>query len=181
MWRGDYIPYFKINSPIFCWPFFFEEYFNPQVRINKMRNEDTVDYHISPSKLTSRIHPLISLCTPKSFFSPEYFLKFFSNLYIYTTNHGCWMASGILHHFCTFRQAKLSPRQKETTYFTRTTFSENLFFPIFTSIIKFHHLSSIYLFGFCFVVPQFRFTHAEVWRFFNLINSIFIKKYIVQE
>ena len=48
-----------------------------------MVNEHTVDYHPSPSELTSRIHPLIFLWTPKGFiFSPEYFLNFFSNLYI---------------------------------------------------------------------------------------------------
>ena len=48
---------------------------NPQVKINKMVNEHTVDYTPpSPSELTSRIHPLIFLWTPKEFiFSPEYF------------------------------------------------------------------------------------------------------------
>ena len=131
MWRGDYIPYFKINSPIFCWPFFFEEYFNPQVRINKMRNEDTVDYHISPSKLTSRIHPLISLCTPKSFFSPEYFLKFFSNLYIYPTNHGCWMASGILHHFLHIPPSKTLPQAEGNYLFHQNNIFWKSIFPHF--------------------------------------------------
>ena len=59
------------------------KYLNHQVRINKMVNEHTADYHPSPSELTSRIHPLIFLRTPKGFiFSPEYFLNFFSNLYI---------------------------------------------------------------------------------------------------
>ena len=43
--------YFKINSLIFCCPIFFEEYLNPLVRINKMVNEHTVDYHPSLSKL----------------------------------------------------------------------------------------------------------------------------------
>ena len=47
-----------------------------------MVNEHTVDYHPSPSEFTSRIHPLIFLWTPKEFISPEYFLNFFSNLYI---------------------------------------------------------------------------------------------------
>ena len=46
---------------------------NPQVRISKMVNEHTVDYHPSPSELTSRIHPLIYLWTAKGFiFCPEY-------------------------------------------------------------------------------------------------------------
>ena len=68
-----------------CMKFFSDicmKYLNPQVRINKMVNEHTVDYHPSPSELTSRIHPLIFLWTPKGFmFSPECFLNFFSNLY----------------------------------------------------------------------------------------------------
>ena len=53
------------------------------------RNILFVDYHPSPSKLTSRIHPLVFLWTSKRFISPEYFLKFSSNLYIYPTNNGC--------------------------------------------------------------------------------------------
>ena len=43
-----------------------------------MVNEHTVDYHPSPSELTSRIHPLIFLWAAKGFiFSPECFLNFF--------------------------------------------------------------------------------------------------------
>ena len=43
-----------------------------------MVNEHTADYHPSPSELTSRIHPLIFLWTPKGFiFSPECFFNFF--------------------------------------------------------------------------------------------------------
>ena len=61
---------------------FFEEFLNPQARINIMLNEHTVDYHPSPSELTSRIHPLIFLWTPKEFSSLKYILNFFSNLYI---------------------------------------------------------------------------------------------------
>ena len=80
--RGAYFPYFKINAPIFCSFIFFKECLNPQVRINKMVNEYTVDYHYSPSGFTSRIYPLIFLWTPKGLMSPEYFLNFFSNLYI---------------------------------------------------------------------------------------------------
>ena len=58
------------------------KYLNPQVKINKMINEHTVNYHSSPSELTLRIHPLIFLWTPKGFiFSPKCFLNFFSNLY----------------------------------------------------------------------------------------------------
>ena len=59
-----------------------ENYLNSQVRINKMVNKHTVDYHPSPSQLISRIHTLIFLWTPKGFISPESFLNFFLNLYI---------------------------------------------------------------------------------------------------
>ena len=54
MRRGAYIPYFKSNAAIFCCPFFFEEYLNLQVRINKVVNKHTVDYQPSLSELTSR-------------------------------------------------------------------------------------------------------------------------------
>ena len=47
-----------------------------------MENKHTLDYRSSPSELTSRIQRLIFLWTPKGFISPEYFLNFFSNLYI---------------------------------------------------------------------------------------------------
>ena len=42
----------------------------------------TVDCHPSPSELTSMIHPLICLWILKRLISLEYFLNFFSNLYI---------------------------------------------------------------------------------------------------
>ena len=73
---------FQNQCPIFCCLLFPENYLNPQVRIKKMVNEHTVDYHPSPSQLISRIHPLIFLWTPKGFISPESFLNFFLNLYI---------------------------------------------------------------------------------------------------
>ena len=76
------MPYFKINAPIFCCPLFSENYLNPQVKINKMVSKHTVYYHPNPSQLTSRIHSLIFLCTPKRYISPEFFLEFFLNLYI---------------------------------------------------------------------------------------------------
>ena len=49
-----------------------------------MVNEHIFDYHSSPSELTSRIHPLIFLWTPKEFISPEYLLNFFFKL-VYPT------------------------------------------------------------------------------------------------
>ena len=75
-------PISKSTPPIFCCPLLFEEYLNPQIRINKMVQEHTVDFHPCPSKLILRIHLLIFLSIHKEFISPEYFLNFFSNLYI---------------------------------------------------------------------------------------------------
>ena len=45
-----------------------------------------------------------------------------------------------------------------------------------TSFDKFHHLCNLYIFGSYFIMQQFSFKHAEVWRFFNLTNKIFTKK-----
>ena len=86
MCRGAYIPYFKINAPIFCCSIFLEECLNPQFRINKMLNEHTVDYQPSPLELTSRIQPLIFLWTSKGFISQEYFLNFSQTC---ISHHGC--------------------------------------------------------------------------------------------
>ena len=81
--------HFLLFHLFFCC--FIKECLKPQVRINKKINEHTVDYHPSPSSLTSRIHHLIFLWTPKGFISPEYFLIFFSNLYI--SHHDWWKIS----------------------------------------------------------------------------------------
>ena len=80
--RGAYISYFKINVTIFCCLLFSEYYLNPQVRINKMINKHTVDYHPSPSQWSFRIHSLIFVWTPKVLIYAESFLNFFLNLYI---------------------------------------------------------------------------------------------------
>ena len=80
--RVVYIPYFKIDDPIFWYSIFFKECVNPQVKINKMVNEHIVDYQPISAALTSRIFPLIFLWIPMGFISPEYFLNFFSNLRI---------------------------------------------------------------------------------------------------
>ena len=73
---------FQNQSPIFCCPFFSENYLNPQVKINKMVNKYIVDYHPSPPQLISRIHTGIFLWTLKGFISSESFLNCFLNLYI---------------------------------------------------------------------------------------------------
>ena len=64
------------------WKLSSENYLNSQVRINKMVNKHTVDYHPSSSQLTSKIYPLRFLCTPRGFIFSESFLNFFLNLYI---------------------------------------------------------------------------------------------------
>ena len=102
----------------------------------------------SLSQWTSRIHPLIFLWTPKGFISPETFLNFFLNLYIppwlrksfkfmvkITGKYICESKKWI----CSFLLAPpskplpqvliITPRLRETTYSSRTVFSENLFFP----------------------------------------------------
>ena len=67
--KGASISYFRISIPLFCCPLFFEEYLNPRVRINKIVNKHSVDYHPNPSELTSRIYPLIFLQTSQGFIS----------------------------------------------------------------------------------------------------------------
>ena len=133
---------------IFCCTLFSEKYLNPQVRINKMENKHTVDYHPNPSKLTSMIHPLIFLWIPKGFVSPESFWNFFLNLYI---TPWLWksfkfkvlriLANTFVGqkiksvYFYSCLQAKLFsrflsllPRQNKITHSSRTAFSEDLFF-----------------------------------------------------
>ena len=80
VWGGTYIPYFKINAPVFCCPLFSENYLIPLVRINKMVNKDTVDYQPSSSQLTLKIHPLM-LRSWGVYFS-IIFLEVFLNLHI---------------------------------------------------------------------------------------------------
>ena len=77
VWRGACILYFKIIVPIFCCPFFSENYLNSQVIMNRLVNKHTGEYHPSPSQLTLRILPLMFLRTPKRFAFPESFLNFF--------------------------------------------------------------------------------------------------------
>ena len=72
--RGTWVPYFKINTPCFCYPFFFEEYLNSQVA------------HPNPSGLTSRIHSLIFLQTPEGFVSLQNICLIFSQTCI--SHHG---------------------------------------------------------------------------------------------
>ena len=116
-------PLFQNQCPIHCCSLFSENYLNSRVRINKMVNEHTVDYHPSPSQLTSRIHPFIFIWTPKRFVFPESFLKFSFNLFIQPWLRknfkfmvlrlpaNTFMSQKIeFVHFYSCSQAKLSPR-----------------------------------------------------------------------
>ena len=84
MCRGTLIP-FQNQGPLFLLPpLFFEEYLNLQVRINKMVNKISVNYHPSPSELTSWIH----------------FLKFYWLSMTLSLQNICWIFSEtcIFHH-----------------------------------------------------------------------------------
>ena len=48
IYKDASIPYFKINTPFFWCPLFFEEYLNPQIRTNKTVDKHSVDYHPIP-------------------------------------------------------------------------------------------------------------------------------------
>ena len=131
----------------FCCFIFFEECLNPQVRLV---NKHIVDSHISPSEFTPRIHPLIFLWSPKGFISPEYFLDFFSNLYIppwlrksfkFMTLR--WLENTFLSQknwICSFLLISPSktlpqvyiittPNRRKLPISSKTKCSENLFFP----------------------------------------------------
>ena len=90
MCRGTYISYLKTETPIFYCLLFLEEYINPQV--NKIVNKNTVDYHHSPSELTSTMHPLIFLWTPLGFIALEY-ISIFCQTSIF--HHECEKSYGV--------------------------------------------------------------------------------------
>ena len=133
-------------SPILYCPLFSENDLNPQVRINKMVNKHTVDYHPIPSQLISRIYPLIFLWIPKGFISQESFLNFFVNLYIppWLWKSFKFIVLWLLQiHFSIkifklfdFTHAPninltkfllLSPKQMRIAHSPRTAFSEDIF------------------------------------------------------
>ena len=120
-------------------------YFNPQVRISKMLTKDNLDYHPSPSDLSSRIHCIIFLWISKGFISPEHFLNFLSNLYIPLRLQKSFK---IITEFETFVSQKLNlfilthaPKQNSSSGFhhqhsrqkklhiSKTRLFEHLFFP----------------------------------------------------
>ena len=130
---------------------------NPQVRISKMVNEHTVDYHPSPSELTSRIHPLIYLWTAKGFiFSPEYFLNFhgvkiirnLSQVLTITTSGRRKLPISSTQRFLCFFSA-----EREEDHGAEKITKIKLERVLVTSSDKFRQFCNHYFFGFCSVVP----------------------------
>ena len=77
-------PISKSTPSLFGCSLFSKEYLNPQVKINKMVNQHSVDYRTSPSGLPSEIHPIIFLQTLKGFISLQIFISF-SRKPVYST------------------------------------------------------------------------------------------------
>ena len=98
-----------------------------------MINEHTVDYHPSPSEFTSRIHPLIFLWIPKGFISPEYFLNFFSNLYIpiWLQESFTFMVLRLLKNTFVSQKTEVAPQAKLSRRFLSSPLQaeENYLFP----------------------------------------------------
>ena len=80
--RGAYISCFKITA-LFSAALIFQRIHQPSGWPRSTKWETNILWITtpSPSELTSKIHPHI-FWIPKGFISPEYFLIFFSNLYI---------------------------------------------------------------------------------------------------
>ena len=72
-YKGTSIPHFKINAPFSFCPL---QYLIACISINKMVKEHTVDYHPSPSVLTSRIHRFIFTWTLKALPLSKTFVEF---------------------------------------------------------------------------------------------------------
>ena len=70
--------YFRIKAPFFCCPLFCKEYLSPQVMVQEIVKEHSVDYHPSHS----RIHCLMYLKNG---------CRIFSETCI--SHHGCWKFS----------------------------------------------------------------------------------------
>ena len=145
------------------WKYRSKELLKPQIRIDRMVNKNTADYHPSPSQSISRIHPVIFLWTPKGFISPEFFLNFFLNLYIPPKLRKSFKFMVLIllankyisdpkNRICSFLimpQAKPSPRvlslppmQKEITHSFQTAFFEGLCF-IYQKVVRITELTKL--------------------------------------
>ena len=131
--RGAYIPYFKVNSTIFCCPFFSENHLNPQVRIKKM----VIKINYWPLYL--RVEKL--------------------NLFIFTHNLKQDSTPSFYHYSPVKRKLPIPPKQhflkifflsrKEgrDEYGAETISKIKPTRALITSYDKFHHLCSLYNFG----------------------------------
>ena len=115
-------PLFQNQCPHFLlsalfWKLFSENYLNPQVRINKMVNKHTVDYHPSPSQIPARVHPFIFLWTQEGVYLSRIFLEFFLNLYIPPFHSKKWICLFyLMHPSKTLPQVFIITRQAEGDY-----------------------------------------------------------------
>ena len=69
-------PLFQNQISFILLPLFFKEYLHPQVRVNKMLNKHSANYHSSPSGLSSRIHPPIFLKSLHASYLSKIFVQF---------------------------------------------------------------------------------------------------------
>ena len=132
------------NFPL---PFFFGEYLNPHVRINKLINEHTVYYHPTPSGLTSRISPHISIDSlgiylfrifAEFVLKPVYPTMVGDDFQVYggkITGKCICESKNWIYSFLLYAPNKTRPqilftlRQKEITHFFQAVFFENIFSP----------------------------------------------------
>ena len=132
--------HFKINAPIFCYPFIFD--------FRNLRSGSTkwqmnilsittlvfrINFKDTPCHISMEFYRDFSRIFLEFFLKPIYPTIVMEKFQIY----GVKITGIKIHcdskiesvHFCSCPQANLYPSQKEINHFTRTAFSENLFFP----------------------------------------------------
>ena len=164
MCSGIWIFCFKISTIFFCCPFFFEEYINPQVRINKMVNKFNIDsFRIYLKDISSYISiNLLRLSLSKNFnkFSlklvyPNMIVKKFQIYGVQILRKCTFKSKNWIWTYLLMPPVKTLPQilsspsiQREITHSLRQRFLENLFSPsrkggtIF-ALSKFSHIFNI--------------------------------------
>ena len=98
-----------------------------------MANKHTVNYHPSPSQLTSKIHSHISIDSLEQFISLESLLNIFLNLYILPSLQKSFKFMVVrfwkIHLWVCSLNLFKPPKQKEIIHSSKKAFSEDLFFP----------------------------------------------------
>ena len=134
-------------------------------------------------KLSSTSNTVTPKGTTKGFISPEYFLNFFSNLYIPPLLQKSfkfpvlWLLEDT---FLLMPLSKTPPKKKEITHFLQTGLSENLFFTQqkgarIMVLKKWQKLNlrgcwlQVLINSTIFATFTFLVSHVEVWRFFNIL------------